>query len=175
MNKTVRFITRTAILLALTLIFQSLRLLIPMPQLVNQYVTGSLVNLCLIVAAVMVGIKGGLVIAIATPFVAFLQGFMKFPVMIPLIALGNIALVVAVGVLYKKDPILSVIAGAVVKFIVLFLAVVKIGVPFLLNSIPDAAKGVLSVQFSWPQLATATIGGILALGVASVLKKVVKD
>jgi hypothetical protein len=52
MNKTVVFITRTAILLALAVLFQSLRLFIPIPAEVDQFVVGSLVNLCLIVAAV---------------------------------------------------------------------------------------------------------------------------
>ena len=54
MNKTVNFIARTAILLALAVLFQSLRLFIPIPAAVDQYVVGSLVNLCLVIAALMV-------------------------------------------------------------------------------------------------------------------------
>ena len=41
MNKTVIFIARTAILLALAVLFQSLRLFIPIPAAVDQYLVGS--------------------------------------------------------------------------------------------------------------------------------------
>ena len=41
MNKTNNFLTRTAVLLALTELFQSLRSIIPMPANVSQYVDGS--------------------------------------------------------------------------------------------------------------------------------------
>ena len=79
MSPTIRWITRTAILLALTVLFQSLRVLIPvMPADVSQYVVGSLVNLCLILAAVTVGIKGGMVIAVVAPVIAFIQDSLPY-------------------------------------------------------------------------------------------------
>lgn len=167
-----KFISTTAVLLALTLIFQSLRLITPMPQLLNQYLIGSLVNLCLIVAAVIVGIKGGLVLAIVAPVVAYIQGFMpQFPIMIVLVALGNSALVIAVALISRKNRIASYITGAVLKFVVLFIGVVRIAVPFLLANAPDKVKGALSVQFSWPQLLTAIIGSILAIAIIPLLEK----
>src|SRR5690554_7160944 len=126
MNKTNNFLTRTAVLLALTVLFQSLRSIIPMPANVSQYVVGSLVNLSLIVAAVIVGVKGGLIISIAAPFIAFFQGFQQNLVMVPMIALGNIAIVVVVALLYNKNKILALASGAILKFVVLYLAVVKI-------------------------------------------------
>lgn len=176
MNQSVKFITRTAILLALTVLFQSLRVLMPfMPANISQYVIGSLVNLSLIVAAVMVGIKGGLIIAIAAPIIAFLQGFTPSPVLIVPIALGNVVLVAAVYFLYARNSVLAFALGAVLKFITLYISVVKIALPLFLPNAPEQMQAVLSVQFSWPQLITASIGGILALGVLAVLNKVIKN
>jgi len=146
-----------------------------MPANISQYVIGSLVNLSLIVAAVMVGIKGGLIIAIAAPIIAFLQGFTPSPVLIVPIALGNVVLVAAVYFLYARNSVLAFALGAVLKFITLYISVVKIALPLFLPNAPEQMQAVLSVQFSWPQLITASIGGILALGVLAVLNKVIKN
>ena len=175
MNKTNNFLTRTAVLLALTVLFQSLRSIIPMPANVSQYVVGSLVNLSLIVAAVIVGVKGGLIISIAAPFIAFFQGFQQNLVMVPMIALGNIAIVVVVALLYNKNKILALASGAILKFVVLYLAVVKITVPLFLADKTDKMKAAISLSFSWPQLVTAAIGGLLALVVIPLVKKAIKD
>jgi hypothetical protein len=170
MSRTVKWITRTAILLALTVVFQSLRVLLPfIPVNISQYIIGSLVNLCLIVAAVVVGIKSGLVIAVVAPIIALVQGFTPFPVLAVPIALGNLVLVIAAALLYKRNTLLAFAAGAVLKFLTLYVGVIMIVVPFFL---PTAA---LSVQFSWPQLVTACIGGILAALVLPVLNKTIKE
>lgn len=177
MNQTVKWITRTAILLALTVVFQSLRVLLPfMPANISQYVIGSLVNLCLILAAVIVGIKSGLVIAVVAPIIALFQGFTPFPVLVVPIALGNLVLVIVVALMYKRNALPAFAAGAVLKFLTLYLGVVKIVVPFLLpEGAPAKIGAVLSVQFSWPQLVTASIGGILAALVLPVLRKTIKE
>ncbi len=177
MNRTVKWVTRTAILLALTVVFQSIRIWLPfLPANISQYVIGSLVNLCLILAAITVGISSGLVIAIAAPVIAFLQGFTPFLIMVVPIALGNLVLVIMVAILYKRNALLAFAAGAVVKFLTLYLGVVKIVVPFFMPA--NASSGlaaVLSIQFSWPQLITASIGGILAALVLPVLNKAIKE
>jgi hypothetical protein len=177
MNPTVKWITRTAILLALTILFQSLRVLIPiLPANISQYLVGSLVNLCLILAAIIVGIKGGLVIAIIAPIIAFFQGFTPVPVLVIPIALGNIVLVVLIALLYKRNALLAFAAGAVLKFIALYLGVVKIVLPFFLPAnAPDHIRVALPMQFSWRQLVTAAVGGILAAIILPVLKKTVKE
>ncbi|HBG76326.1 ECF transporter S component [Eubacteriales bacterium mix99] len=176
MNRSIRWIARTAILLALTVMFQSLRLWIPaIPSNISQTVVGSLVNLCLIVAAVMMGIRGGLIIALAAPIIALIQGFTPSPVLVVPIAFGNFVLVVMASLLYDKNPILAVVTGAVLKFITLYLGVVKIVLPFFLPNAPDKMRAALSAQFSWPQLVTAGIGGVLAVGILTVLRKSVRE
>src|SRR5690554_5109478 len=134
-----------------------------MPANISQYVIGSLVNLCLIVAAVVVGIRGGCVIAVVAPLIAFFQGFTPSPILVAPIALGNLVLVVVVALLYDKNRLTALAAGAVLKFVTLYLGVVRIVVPLLLPDVNEKIKAVLSVQFSWPQLITASIGGILAV------------
>jgi hypothetical protein len=172
MNKTVIFIARTAILLALAVLFQSLRLFIPIPAAVDQYLVGSLVNMCLVVAAVIVGIQGGLIVAVLTPVIAFLQNVLANPVLVPFVALGNAAIVVVAALLYKRNKYVSIILGALSKFIVLYITVVHIAIPVLLGNMPPQMKELMSLRFSWPQLVTALVGSWLA--VMPLLKRALK-
>ena len=90
MKKTTRWLTRTAILLGLTVAFQSLRIVIPKVTIpgmgdLDQYIIGSLVNACLIIAAVMVGAGGGITISILAPVIALIQGEIVFQYSSPLL------------------------------------------------------------------------------------------
>ncbi len=173
----VQIITRTAMLLALALVFQNLRLIIGVgPH--TQFIVGSLVNAVLIVAAGMVSVYSGIIIAFITPIVAFFQGHIPnvLPMMILVVGVGNALIVLIYSVLKNKNEILAVIAGAIVKFIFLFYAVRKV-LEIAQGSIPEKAytkiSSLLSVGFSWPQLVTALIGGFLAIIVLKYVKKAV--
>ena len=174
MNKTVNFIARTAILLALAVLFQSLRLFLPIPAAVDQYVVGSLVNLCLIVAAVITGIQGGLIVAVLTPVIAFLQNVLANPVLVPFVALGNATIVIIVALLYDRNKHVALRVGALATRLALYLTVVHFAIPVLLGNIPAQAKELMSLRFSWPQLVTALVGGWLALMVLPLLKRALK-
>lgn len=50
-------LARGALLLALTLVFQSLRFLIPVPVFLSTFLIGTLVNMCLLVAVEEVGMR----------------------------------------------------------------------------------------------------------------------
>lgn len=152
----VQFITRTAILLALTVIFQSFRA----PQLV----TGTLVNGMLLISAGYVGMWSGVIIGLLTPVLAFLFGIMKFPPMIPFIMVGN-ALYVLVFSGMKNKPV-GMVLGSLVKFLWL-----SGSVYYVLPLFGVKAPVALVEMFTFPQLATAVMGGILALLVLSLLKK----
>ncbi len=175
MKKSNLLLTRTAILLALTVLFQSLRVIVPIPPNISQFVVGSLVNLTLILAAVVVGLKGGLTIAILAPVIAFMQGFLPpFPIMMLLVAIGNVVLVTVVALLYHKNNILALGLGALLKFVALYIAVVQIAVPFILTEAPQRVRDTLAVSFSWPQLITAVIGSVLALMVLPLVLRALK-
>jgi hypothetical protein len=166
-GKSTRFWTRTAVLLGVTLVFQMLRQIIPMPQPVSIFVVGSLVNAALVVAAGVVGIGGGVIISVVAPIVAFLQGHLPpIPPMIPIVAAGNAAIVVGFALLRKRSPYLGVVVGSVFKAVFLYAAVRLL---FGLITLKPPIIKALSFSFSWPQLVTALIGGVLAVQVLKLL------
>ena len=174
-NKIV-WITRTALFLALLIIFQFIS------KNMGQFITGSLVNLVLVTAAVTAGISSGLTVAVLSPFFAFFLGIgPAFPQLLPLIALGNMAIVLVIWLFISKwdkkgfmSNALGVITGAAAKFLVLWLGIVKILLPLIPGLKPQQIK-VLSAAFSWPQLVTAFIGAALALLIAPSVKKAMRD
>lgn len=151
----VKFVTRTAILLALTLAFQMLKL--PQPF------TGPAVNTMLFVSTAVVGIGGGITIGALTPWIALINGILN-PVLapaIPFIMIGNGVLVTLFGLLKRTNIYLAIVAAALFKYIVLSTAV-----RFVINVPPPVAK---ALQI--PQLYTALTGGVIALIVIKVLEK----
>ncbi len=165
----VKTITRTAILIALLVALQAAT-----RPLANQFVTGSCVNLVLAVAAMLCGSLSGLIVAVISPFFAYLLGISPQIWLAPAIALGNAAYVLIIALLGSrisgvKGGAAGVVAAAVCKFVVLYLVVVRLFIP--LGNLP--AK--VAAQFSWPQLVTALIGGFLALAIVPTIKKALKE
>ncbi|HSV32139.1 MAG TPA: ECF transporter S component [Atribacteraceae bacterium] len=158
---TIHWVSKTAVLLALTLAVQMLGL--PPP------ITGPLINAFLLIAAVTTGMTSGIVIGLLTPWVAFLRGILPAPLgpLIPFIMIGNAALVCVFSMIRLKRKTLStgiigVGAGAVVKYLILAFAVrVVVDVP-----LPVARV----MQF--PQLLTALAGGAIALVLEQALIRV---
>ena len=175
MKKKVLWIAETALMLALLVAVQGAT-----AGLGNQLLTGSCVNLILAVTAMMVGPWGGAAVAVVSPFLASAFGIgPKFVQLLPAVALGNLVLVLVLYFAAGRRPcpiwqkIAGWIGGAAAKFLTLYLLMVKLLVPSLVSNgrIPEKAAGVLTVQFSWPQLVTALIGGALALLIVPALKK----
>lgn len=179
MDKKILWITRTAILLAICLAFQSLRLVFPS---IPTLVVGSLVNLVLFITVATVGLTSGIMIAVITPVVAILQSFLPFPQMILVVAAGNIVLVFVFYLFAKKENHLSMIAGVIasslIKFLLLWGLVKLLIIPLLINFVPEKKVGpvtnALTLNFSWPQLITALVGGVVALAVIPAVKKSMK-
>ncbi len=175
MNQSVKWITRTAAALALLVAVQAVT------KAGGQLVTGSCVNLLLAVCAGVLGLGSGAVVAVASPFLAFLLGIAQSPILVvPGIALGNLVYVAVIaglaGLLREKMPkthmLPAVVAAAPAKFAVLYLAVVKVIVPAL--GVPAEKAAALSKTFSYPQLLTALIGGAAAALMVSLLRKGLK-
>jgi hypothetical protein len=87
MNGKVLWITRTAVFIALLIVMQAAT------SSLGQYVTGSIVNLILIVSVMTCGYLSGIAVAIVSPIFAKLLGIGPLWSLIPFIALGNIAIV----------------------------------------------------------------------------------
>lgn len=148
----------------------------------GQIVTGSLVNFILIIATLTAGIAGGTAVAILSPFLAFSIGI-GTPILqiVPMIALGNLAVVLLFGLLFKTlhtsewlKWIISILVSAVVKFLVLYIGIVRVILP-LLTALPPKQAAAISATFSVPQLITALIGGFIAFIVVPLVQKATKN
>jgi len=173
-----RLIAETAIMIALLVVLQAVT------KSMGQFVTGSCVNLVLAVSTLTGGLICGVIVAIVSPFFAFLLGI-GTPIIqiVPGIAAGNLVFVLClyfiVGPALKKSgsgkavgAVCGVIAAALVKLVVLWAVVTKLLIP--LAGLPEAQAAKLATTFSWPQLITALIGGFLALVIVPLLNKALK-
>ena len=174
-KKTILWITRTAVFTALLVSLQFVSA--PMG---SHYLTGSLVNLTLAVSVMICGLATGLTVAAMSPVFAWLAGLgSPFAQLIPFIALGNMSLVVVwkimggLGGRHKAFYFLAPFAAAIVKFAALYTGIVLIAVPYILELNSNQAAAI-SLTFSYPQIITASIGGIAALTVISPIKKAIK-
>jgi hypothetical protein len=162
----IEFITRTAILLALTIVMQTVGRYIPLgPN--SQFIVGPLVNACLLIGAAATGIYGGAIIALAAPFGAILTGAAIPLPFAPFIAIGNFILVLFFYLL-RKNKIAGILSGAMLKFGFLFASV---HVFVRMMNLPAKKADAMILSFGWPQLVTALIGGAIALVVIRALGK----
>lgn len=155
MDKKTNTLTRAAILLAIALVFQFVKM--------GQLVTGSGINAVLIVAAQICGLPWAAAIGAITPFMAVVLGVQPpalIPV-VPFIVAGNILYAAAYSVLKKRGKIAAVGLAAMVKFGLLYSAV-----NYFLT-----VKAPIKAALSFPQLLTALIGGALALVILKFLNR----
>lgn len=178
MLKTTKYITRAAVILALTIALQfGIREIIPsVPpfNFVNLFVVGSIVNLGLLLATETTGLWAGVVIALAAPITAWLQQHLPSPTMIPAVMAGNLILVVLFWLATRKGAKQSsmrwigLVVGGAAKMAFLYYTIGAI--VGTLGKLPAAAAAFIRFSFSWPQLVTAIIGGILSSLIASRIK-----
>lgn len=172
MKVSTKFITRTALLLAVAVAFQLLgRVLGPY----NNFIVGPVVNAVLIISTAVAGFWSGAAIAIIAPLIsAFTNKAAIAPLILafsPFIILGNIIIVTAFHLLQKKSEIVAVIIGTVTKFAFLFAAISIF--TSIVKMQPKVAASLTNL-FSWPQLVTALIGGALAIVVLAAVGKSLK-
>ncbi|MFA6308190.1 MAG: ECF transporter S component [Clostridia bacterium] len=170
----VKSLTRAGILLALVIVVQLIGTIIPAPA--NSFVVGPLVNACILVATVALGIWGGVAISVIAPFSSLLFNHAGISLVLlpftPFIAIGNILFAIVFFILYKKSNIVAVGAGSVLKFAFLWSAIIL----FLnISNITGVVAKTFSFLFSWPQLITAVVGGAVALLVIKALGKTIDE
>ena len=154
-------LTRTGLLLALTLVFQSLRFLIPLPPWMSTFLIGSLVNAALLVALQALGLRSALLIACVTPVVAWLQQLLPLPVFILPVALGNSLYIWLFSRLRRAGPEwLAVGSAALGKAAFFFLAFRGL---LSMLELPPALSAAILFVMCWPQLVTGLIGGFIAI------------
>ena len=143
----------------------------------GQFVTGSCVNMVLVVATLCGGFWCGFATALVSPFLAYLLGIGPALIqLVPAIALGNISLAAIYALIYKKvadkvwsRDVLAVVLGRGGKACGAVPADSEDTYPSA--RAPDKQAAMMSAMFSWPQLVTALIGGVLGTAVSYPVKK----
>jgi hypothetical protein len=174
-KKKILWITQTAVFIALLIVLQAAT-----APLGNILITGTIVNLLLIVSVMTCGLASGLSVAVISPVMAKLIGIGPLWILIPFIAAGNIALVLLWHFIGNRKAehkyaayIPALAAAAIVKFLVLYIGIVKLAVPMFLG-LPAQQASVVSHMFSVPQLITALAGGVIAAVILPTLKRAVR-
>lgn len=177
MDKKIRWITETAIMLALLVTLQALT------KAFGQIVTGSCVNAVLAVTVLVAGLSSGITVAVISPVLAFLLGIAPQVVTVPAIMVGNTVFVVLLHFIAGPKAaalgqrIAAWFIAAAAKFATLYILVVKIicglaAAPLLAaGTLKEPMLKALPTMFAWPQLITALIGGGVALLIVPVLRK----
>ncbi|MBR0599273.1 ECF transporter S component [Sinanaerobacter chloroacetimidivorans] len=169
------WITHTAIFIALLIVLQAAT-----APLGNVMITGTIVNLLLIVSAMTCGLASGLSVAVISPIIAKFFGIGPLWILIPFIAAGNIVLILLWYFIGNQNRgqkyiayIVALATAAAAKFFVLYIGIVQVAVPLFLN-LPEQQASIISHMFSIPQLITALAGGIIAAMILPSLKKAIK-
>lgn len=152
-------LVRGALLVALALALQSLRLVLPMPQLLSTFIIGTLVHMMLVLTLQLNGLKTALLLAFLLPLTAYVQGQVLLPFLIPVIWLGNFIFVLLV-LQFNGRRKLSLLMPPLAKACVMLLAAWA-ALSFLALTNPALRKTVMFAM-SVPQLLTAVAGILLA-------------
>ena len=152
-------LVRGALLVALALALQSLRLVLPMPQLLSTFIIGTLVHMMLVLTLQLSGLKTALLLAFLLLLTAYVQGQVLLPFLIPVIWLGNFIFVLLVRQ-FKDSRNLSLSIPPLAKACVMLLAAWA-ALSFLALPNPALRKTVMFAM-SVPQLLTAVAGILLA-------------
>ena len=177
MKRNIRFITETAVMLALLIALQAIT------KPLGQLVTGSCVNAILTVTVLAAGLYSGITVAVISPVLAYLLGIAPQILTVPAIMAGNTVYVLLLHFLAGKDSkkivrqFVAWLVAAIAKFASLYAIVVWLicGVfaEKLLASgtLKPPMLQALPATFSWPQLFTALMGGGVALLIVPALRK----
>lgn len=141
-----------------------------------QWLTGPIVNAILILALFLVGIRSALVICLVPSLMALSGGLLPAVLapVVPFVMISNVILVLSVDYFYNnfrdanKSYWLGVLLGALLKFAFLYLSVTWITKLLLKQEL--AVK--VAQMMSWPQFATAVIGGMIAWVMLKWLRRV---
>ncbi len=138
------------------------------------YITGPIVNVCLIIATLATGLVMGIILSIIAPIASFLITgapiIAAIPLIMPAIMAGNIILCVCTHVFYKKIkghfglPV-GLIAGSVLKALFMGAVISNCLLVYFPTNLPEAAIKIAKTTFSFTQLTTALIGSAVAYAI----------
>ena len=162
-------LARGALLIALALALQSLRLVIPLPQPVSTFVIGSLVHMMLALSWRLGSLGVALLLACLLPLTAYMQGQVLVPLLIPVICIGNAVFVYLVQ-LFSGNRLLTLCIPPLAKAVLMGVSAwCVVNIVALPN---PALRKTIMFAMSVPQLVTAVIGILLARQVLLRLRKI---
>ncbi|MFA6170935.1 MAG: ECF transporter S component [Patescibacteria group bacterium] len=141
-----------------------------------QFLTGPIVNAILIIALFLCGIRSAITLALIPSLMALAGGLLPAVLapVVPFIMISNCILIFTIEFLYKKFEQaksgfwIGLAAGAALKWVFLILST-----GFISKLLLKQELAVKVVQMmSWPQLATAIAGGVIAFGILKPLKSI---
>lgn len=148
---------RGALLLALALVLQALRLVLPLPLLLSTFIIGTLVHMMLTVTLWLNGRALALLLGLLLPLTAYAQGQLALPLLIPVVWLGNSVFVLALSWLGQRRWLAPILAAGCKAAVMLCLAWIVLS--FLQLNNPAVCQAILFAM-SVLQLLTG-IGGVL--------------
>ena len=105
-------LTRAALLVAVALMAQSLRFLLPLPGLVSMFIIGTLVNMCLVLLSRLSSLRYAVSGSAILPCDAYLQGQLPLVPMIPVVFLGNLVLIL---IAHKEKGVRLLLLGPILN------------------------------------------------------------
>ncbi|MFH0956203.1 MAG: ECF transporter S component [Candidatus Falkowbacteria bacterium] len=141
----------------------------------SQLLTGPIINAIFVLALFLVGVRSALVICLIPSLMALSGGLLPaiLAPVVPFIMIGNAIFILTVDWFYNQAKNsnqgywLGIILGAALKFVWLFLSVSFISRLLIKQEL--AVK--VAEMMSWPQFATAIMGGMIAWAVLKWLKR----
>ena len=177
MNTNVKKLTIAALMLAISIASMFLKN-------TSVFITGPIVNTCLMLTAIACGLGYGIILSAVTPILSFFKTgspvIAAIPAMMVMIAIGNAILVICVWLfaIKMKSPsnrsiriCLGGAIGACVKAAFMWAAISHWLLPMYLPEKMQKMLPILQAQFSTTQLITALIGTVLTVIIWQALKR----
>ncbi len=170
-------LVQAAILLAICILSQFFKNL-------SVYVTGPIINACLIICVFTAGLGYAILVSVVTPITSFIITgspiMAAIPLIIPCVMVGNVILVLCVAFLKNKPNgkigrSLSMIVGSILKALFMGVVISLIIIPTLLPADKAPMMKVFQTTFSVTQLITALIGSAFAYVILIPLKKALRN
>ncbi len=166
----------TAVITALLLCLQWAGSLLPDP-LAGQLVTGTCIN-CILALAAHLDIGTGIAVAMTAPVFACLLRIGQDAITVAPVIVGNLSYIALLTCICAGNtcPVwrwgAAVISAAGVKFLVLYLLVIKVicGIGSQALIAPSTLK-TLPSMFAWPQFISGIVGGAVACLLCPVIEK----
>ncbi len=143
--------------MALTVIMQSLRLVLPLPPVLSTFIIGTLVNMMLIVTCRLSGFKAAFLLTLLLPLLAYMQGQLLLPLLIPVVVVGNLLYVTLLR--KKRTFLLTYFVPPIIKTAAMYIGA-WLALYFLQMANSLIAANILFAM-SVPQFLTG-VAGVLA-------------